>query len=163
MTAQIPDRIIVYGEAMPLCTTPLCAYFDLVGNKPALEPVSSALWRAYIATWEILGERLYLVGIEATFRAGRYAMLDDFFPGFPERVFAHWYSGVLRIPQGALLQYAHAGFASQTERDLLIDVEAGMVIGRTTRVNGIADTEATVSSSADAFSAIRNHPERPMR
>jgi len=163
MTAQIPDRIVIDGETMPLCTMPLGTYFALGGKQLALEPVSTALWRAYVATWEIRDERLYLVGIDATLRGGRFATLEDFFPGFPTRVFAHWYSGVLRVPQGALLRYVHAGFASRTESDLLIDIEDGVTVGRTTRVNGVAQEPASNGYTVAAMTSIRRYPERPER
>ena len=62
-------------------------------------------------------------------------------PEYPERVFAHWYSGVLRIPQGELLEYVHAGYGSIYEKDLLIDVENGVVINTSTRVNSNSTTQ----------------------
>jgi hypothetical protein len=55
--------------------------------------------------------------------------LESLFPGFAQRVFAHWYSGTLRVPQGELLKYRHMGWASTFESDLLIEVEDGIVKG----------------------------------
>ncbi|MFM8509872.1 MAG: hypothetical protein ACKOCU_06045, partial [Betaproteobacteria bacterium] len=63
---------------------------------------------------------------------------------FPHRVFAHWYSGTLRVPQGELLKYRHMGWASTFERDLLIDVEDGVVKGMQVQQNqepGTGDDE----------------------
>ena len=31
------------------------------------------------------------------------ATLETVFPGFPDRVFAHWYSGTIRLPQSRRL------------------------------------------------------------
>jgi hypothetical protein len=42
-------------------------------------------------------------------------------------VFAHWYCGTIRAPQGKLLKYEHGGYASEYERDLLIRVRKGIV------------------------------------
>lgn len=54
---------------------------------------------------------------------GTPASLASVFPEFPERVFAHWYSGTRRIPQGRRLQYVHMGYGSTCERDLLLEIE----------------------------------------
>lgn len=43
---------------------------------------------------------------------------------------ASWVTGELRVPQGELLHYVHGGFASVYERDLLLAVEKGRVVGR---------------------------------
>ena len=58
------------------------------------------------------------------------AALEDFFPGYPERVFAHWFSGELRCPRGELLEYVHAGFASRYAETLVFTVERGVVKGQ---------------------------------
>jgi hypothetical protein len=44
-------------------------------------------------------------------------------------VFAEWFSGELRIPEGDLVEYDHMGYASRYERNLLISVENGVVVG----------------------------------
>lgn len=136
MTAQFNERLRLDGDVVPLCTTPLSDYFALAGEWPKLRMDCTALWRGYLGTWEILGDRLYLVGLEGTLGDGTPLTLEALFPGHGERVFAHWYSGELRIPQGEQLQYVHQGFASRYERDLLIDVERGIVTGRRMRHNG---------------------------
>ena len=55
------------------------------------------------------------------------ANLETVFPGYPDRVFAHWYTGTLRVPQGKVLKYVHMGYQSTFESDMLIDVERGVV------------------------------------
>lgn len=67
------------------------------------------------------------------------ANLGTIFPGFPERVFAHWYSGTLRIPKGKMLEYEHMGYASTYERDLFITLEKGIVKGTRIKQNGVAE------------------------
>jgi hypothetical protein len=57
------------------------------------------------------------------------------FPGFEKRVFAHWYSGTLRIRDGQMLSYKHMGYMSVFERELLIEVERGVVTGTSTKDN----------------------------
>ena len=115
-----------------MCTHPLGDYFALGGVNPGFGqewPLDcTALWRGYIGTWEVLGDRLYLVAIHKLVLNGPGTnLLETVFPGYPDRVFAHWYSGTLRIPQGEILKYVHMGHQSTFERDMLIDVERGVI------------------------------------
>ncbi|HMM54214.1 MAG TPA: hypothetical protein PKC23_04240 [Candidatus Desulfobacillus sp.] len=141
MTAQIAERLRYQGEEMALCANPLDDYFDLGGEKPPFVASSTALWRGYVGSWEIVDGRLYLVGLEGLLEDGSEATLASVFPGFPDRVFAHWYSGILRVPQGRQLLYVHAGYNSRYERDLLLEVERGVVTATRTRHNGTAISE----------------------
>ncbi len=43
-------------------------------------------------------------------------------------IHAIWFSGELRIPQGELVTYVHAGWASGYERDLIVEVQRGTVV-----------------------------------
>jgi hypothetical protein len=63
------------------------------------------------------------------------------FPDFPDRVFGHWYSGTIRIPQGKLLEYVHMGYGSTYERDLFLEIEKGAVTSTRLRQNGINESE----------------------
>ena len=55
--------------------------------------------------------------------------LEKFFPG-QEKVFAEWFSGTITVPQGNLLQYIHAGYASIYEKSLLLELDAGVLINQ---------------------------------
>lgn len=63
--------------------------------------------------------------------------IGNFSPGFPDRVFAHWYSGQVRLPMGQQLEYEHGGYASTYEQDLLIDFDQGVVSQTTLRQNSL--------------------------
>ena len=139
MTIQTPDSILINGELHSLDTLPLETYVDLGGQLPKFRFMSSANWRGYLGTWEIRGNRLYLIKIRASVESedgNRYASLGDLFPGFPKRVFAHWYSGTLQIPQGDEIQTDYDSFESLFERDLLIEIENGVVMKTTIKHNG---------------------------
>ena len=138
MTAQIAERLRYLGEEHALCTNPLNDYFSMGGNDPGFESTCSALWRGYVGTWEIIADRLYLIGLQGTLKDGTEASLATLFPGFPTRVFAHWYSGSLRIPQGRQIEYVHMGYGSRYERDLFLEVERGVVVTTRVRNNGQA-------------------------
>ena len=92
-----------------------------------------------MGSWEITGDRLYLVGLSGTLDDGTEGDIETLFPGYPDRVFAHWFSGTLRAPRGKLLDYVHAGYASKFEQDLLITIEQGCVSKTEVRQNGVSD------------------------
>ena len=129
MTAQFSERLHYDGREMSMCTEPLGDYFALGGVNPGFGyEQCTALWRGYIGSWEVLGGRLYLVAIHNLSSDGTDTnFLETVFPGYPDRVFAHWYTGTLRIPQGHTLKYVHMGYQSTFERDMLIDVERGVI------------------------------------
>jgi len=136
MTAQFIERLRYEGEYVAMYTTPLTDYFAMGGFYPRFQANCTALWRGYVGRWEIIDGRLYLVGLRGTLEDGTDASLASVFPDFPDRVFAHWYSGTIRLPQGERLRYVHSGFASTYERDLLLDLERGVVKRTRVRHNG---------------------------
>lgn len=142
MTAQQSERICIDGKEYSLCSYPLAQYLATLPHPPEFMPPYTSLWRGYIGTWEIKDGRLYLTAISGELESGEVVTLETLFPGFPERVLAHWYSGRLRVPQGRMLKYVHQGFASQYEQDLWIDVEQGVVQKLDTQVNGVAAPDA---------------------
>ncbi len=138
MTAQLAESISIDGETFAMCTEPLEDYFKLVGKQFKFAATCTALWRGYVGQWELLNDRLYLVGLSGTLEDGTDATLASIFPEYPQRVFAHWYSGKVRIPQGKLLNYVHGGYASTYERDQFITFDHGVAVARNSTVNGVA-------------------------
>ena len=143
MTAQFSELLLLEGKQQALCSYPLASYFALGGESVAFRASSTALSRGYIGTWEILDQgqvqRLYLIRLQGSLQDESPVSLETVFPGYPQRVFAHWFSGTLRLPQGQLLHYVHGGFGSCYEQDLLIDVTRGVVTAKRVRVNGFSD------------------------
>ena len=84
-----------------------------------------------------MDDRLYLVGINAAASRDEPVPLERLFPGYGDRVLAHWYSGTLRVPQGWQLKYVHVGYASTCERDLMLEVERGVLRGTWVRRNAL--------------------------
>ena len=87
----------------------------------------------------MIDHRLCLTALEATLESGETASLATLFPDTPPPVFAHWFSGVARLPPGEMLEYVHGGHESAYERDLLLKFEAGLLVSRQIKVNGIAE------------------------
>ena len=137
MTAQSPERIVYMGKRLSMCTEPLEDYFSKGGIRPNLRRSSTALWRRYIGSWEIVDDRLYLTDLDGWLEDGTRVTAGMIFPGFPDKVFAQWYSGQLRIPEGELLKYVHMGYGSTYERDLLLEVRDGVVIETSLRHNEV--------------------------
>jgi hypothetical protein len=155
-TAQEPDLIIYKGDTLLLYACPL----ELYPNKELIKPKSlfgssgrfftTGCWRGYVATWEIIDNKLYLTkiqnagypiamrnvavsyntGIEKDSIGCEFANLKALFPDRYEngKVKADWVNDKLISPQGELLYYIHDGFASIYERELEFTIENGILI-----------------------------------
>jgi len=138
MTAQVSEKLIYGGNKISLFTNPLSLYMKYSGIR-FVSP-HTANWRGYVGTWEILEhegvERLYLVALSAHKSYEEVIGLSDVFPGH-DKVFAHWFTGQLRCPQGAQLEYRHMGYGSVYEYDLLMDFKQGVLIEKHARHNQV--------------------------
>lgn len=132
-TAQIPDALLYEGEKVWLFSEPLESLWGPGNPRPRFVPPHTANWRGYEAAWEIAEGRLYLTDFRGQVATPggplSQVTLTDLFPGSTGRVEAMWFTGTLRIPQGRQLQYIHMGYESLYERELLIRVERGKVVG----------------------------------
>lgn len=135
MTAQRPERLVLNGEDQLLCSLPLEPYFEAAGDRPTLVITSTALWRGYTGHWAIVEGKLYLTALEGLLEDGSKLTLADVFPDAPASVFASWFTSELRVPQGNLVEPTRGGFGGVYERDLLMQVRDGVVVGETMRVN----------------------------
>ena len=145
MTAQIPETLHHKGLELTLCDEPLGPFVS--NNRLSLKFVarSTALWRGYVGTWAIEEGRLYLIKLSGSVEVNddiQEVGLEALFPKYTDGVFAHWFSGELRCPQGGLLEYVHGGYGSVYEQDLFIDVLKGVVTGERTVRNGTAEPQA---------------------
>jgi hypothetical protein len=127
MTAQVCEKLIFNGEIIPMTF-----YLPLpeqnhrvmklndqdinIGNDNPLT-FSTSCWRLYIGTWEIKDGQLYLVDI-----FGVYKMLGK------APIPAHWFSGVIRIPQGKFLDHIHMDFGSVHQQEIHVKIKKGKVI-----------------------------------
>lgn len=111
-----------------MAAEPFGQYLELLGDI-TLEAPHTACWRGYVGRWEIRDGRLLLLGITA-FLSGRTEVnLDYFFPGKHE-IFAGWFTGEIRVPQGELLDYVHGGYHSLYESDIFLGFEKGILTRR---------------------------------
>ena len=161
MTAQIAEKLCYEGREVSMCSEPLADYFALAGIDPGFQFTCTALWRGYVGTWEIRDGRLYLTGLSGTLKDGSDANVATFFPDYPGRVFAHWYSGKLRIPEGKMLEYVHMGYGSTYEEDLTVTVDRGVVTRTSVRHNGTApDPDAPAGYGIGAMTVFSRNVRR---
>lgn len=152
MTAQFSERLLFGEKEIPMFSNPLSRY--LIENKIQFESPSTANWRGYIGTWEIIeaegAERLYLVKLHAHKTYEEIVGIPEIFPRF-DKVFAHWFTGQLRCPQGAQLEYVHMGYGSTYEYDLLLNFERGVLVNKYARHNHVPKNEQIDPSSVPSF------------
>ncbi|MEI6070827.1 MAG: hypothetical protein WCS31_03465 [Verrucomicrobiae bacterium] len=129
MTAQIHEYLRLDGKSCRMACEP-----DLPESAPGLtsheqmKSISSRCWRGYVGYWEVANNRFYLRKVVGSIQ-GR----------FRPSIFAEWYSGIIRIPQGEMLEYIHSEYASIYEADLFLEIEKGIVTRRWIQKNEIAD------------------------
>lgn len=131
-TAQIPDFLIIGKDTFSLCNNPLEAYLEQKGSqtigKYELKWTNTALWRGYIATWELKNDSLFLGHMQDDWGkdSNEINITDEF---GSDRVFAHWVTDTLRCLQGEIIQYVHDGYASIYEGDKFYAFEQGKLKG----------------------------------
>jgi hypothetical protein len=136
-TVQAPDVIIIDGKNESLDTNPLAPYLSAHPKViPKSDDPSSENLRGYVATWEILNEKLFLRKIDVAFRNPGAPPNEDsriirnvIHQVFPDSkdIVAAWYSGALVIPRGKLVKYVHMGYGSTYERYTIVTVNEGLV------------------------------------
>jgi len=139
MTAQVSEALIYEGQSLLMQAEPLAPFLEALPESLEFRDSSTACWRRYIGQWEIIDARLYLVGIQARWEDGTPVRLEQLFPGYAQRVFAHWFTGTIRCSQGERLKYVHMGFASVFERDLLLDFTDGVLFKTHVRHNKVPE------------------------
>jgi len=135
-TSQSPDKIIYKGQEYSLNTNPLESFFE---NNPNLRPksdiMSTALWRGYIATFEIQDNQLFVKDIvvmdEDTITGSHKttwrSVFNQVFPN-QNQIKVDWLTGLLVIPNGKLVNYVHMGYASTYENYILLEIDKGNLI-----------------------------------
>ena len=134
----MPEKLIFDGERHVLCATPLRMYFESTVHEIPFTAPHSACWRGYQGTWEVKGERLYIISLDGYLKDGTKANLETVFPDSNGQVFAVWFTGTLRAPTGRVLDHRDGLCGSLYERDLILTFEEGILTSRRILVNGKA-------------------------
>lgn len=156
VTAQYPDKIIYKGKEHSLHSNPMEVYFAKhPEKKPRSGIISSALWRGYVATFEIADGSLLLKDVEIKvtnpdrehdfiFRS----VIEQVVPA-GERLKIDWFNGLLVLPEGKIVNYVHMGYGSTYERYTLLAVEKGVF--KSERDFGYKEYEAFKQRQFEAF------------
>ena len=102
MTIQARDRLSHNGKKTTIASEPLKPYLKTRSDVSFIFK-STALVRGYIGSWKIKNKKLYLVSFLGFIKNNVQVDLKYLFQNKTE-VFAYWFSGDIRIPEGDLLQ-----------------------------------------------------------
>ncbi|MGQ4660967.1 hypothetical protein [Lysobacter sp. F6437] len=168
-TAQMPDKLLLDGEEVPLHTNPLQSYLYAHRDEvPKFRPMTTANWRGYVATFAIRDGYLIVDKVEVRMQEDgakrgmdaerKEYRLEPPMEDIVTQVFngrddvpATWYTGALVIPRGEVIDYVHMGYGSTSERYTLLRVREGRVIERLDM--GADDFTAYRRKRFDAFKA----------
>lgn len=133
-TAQYPDKIVYNGIKYDLFSNPLESYFDKSPDKrPTGGIMSTALWRGYVATFEIKDNQLFLKDIEIqisdttkieSMGLSWKSVFNEVFPN-QNYVKIDWLTELLVIPHGKLVNSIHMGYGSTYKRYILLEIDKG--------------------------------------
>jgi hypothetical protein len=128
-TAQVANVIVVDGVTHALWTEPLYGSgLTLVTDRMAHWGHSTACWAGFRSVWAIRDGRLWFVGTRECGGAAELAA-DQVLKGVDtHEVVADGYTGRLILPQGPLVRYVHAGWASLYAAERRISVVEGRVV-----------------------------------
>ena len=133
MTTQAGDILSYNGKKTTIATEPLKPYLEKRSDVSFIFK-STALVRGYIGNWKIENKKLYLVSVVGFIESNEKVGLEYLFPNKTE-VFADWFSGDIRIPEGDLIQKINLGYASVFARDRLLNFNKGLLISETVKEN----------------------------
>ena len=126
MTIQAGDILSYNGVKTTIATEPLKPYLETRSDISFIFK-STGLVRGYISSWEIKNKKLYLVSLLGFIENNEKVDHNYLFPNKKE-VFADWFSGEIRIPEGDLLKKVKTGYSSVYARDRFLDFNKGIWI-----------------------------------
>ena len=97
MTQQIPDILIYKGREIGIDETPLEKYYQAFPEqKPDTPSPMTALWRGYVATFEVVNNELTVRSIDRDlFSSGKKSNIVE--QVFPDSRKFSWFSGLIRV------------------------------------------------------------------
>ncbi|NME70738.1 hypothetical protein [Flammeovirga aprica] len=125
-TPQFPDYLIYQEDTFAIHCNPLESYFE-GKERPEFEFLSTACWRGYIAFWEIIDDKLYLIKLENELGD----QLDlSFFPdwSYNDIIHADWVSYSILAPYGKKLNYDYNSYSTVCEYEKEFFFKEGVVL-----------------------------------
>jgi hypothetical protein len=122
MSSLVPERIIYENNEYFLYSSPFEPYCS--AKKLYFTPETSADM-GYYCTWELVGDKLYLEKLNGFNEANKPVTEKEYFEKIP--VFANWYTGLLRIQVGEILENMLFGYMVSFTEERRIEIESGIV------------------------------------
>jgi len=140
-TGQTSELIIYKGDTLTMLCEPLETYLQKNEPREKFYPFlkdgcSTALWRGYVGLWEIKGNRLFLIDVFACGDKTK-SIRSKIFKEQNSKILADWFEGKLFIERGKMIKYTHMGYDRYYEKEILIDVEKGMIGNTVEYDNGV--------------------------
>lgn len=99
-TPQVPDTLIYEGKEYPIQVELLASYFvQFPERNPKSDKVYSALWRGYVATFEISDGSVFLKDVTIDYFDSPASAISKVVPD-GKRLKIDWYSGLLLSSYG---------------------------------------------------------------
>lgn len=134
-TIQISDLLIYKGDTLAMIySNPLESYFDkkdarTIGNTNfEKENHCTALWRRYVATWQIENDSLFLVNLETDYCSKNSIKIDLTKEFGNNKIFADWVSFEILTPFGKHIKNIHQNYESIYEYERGFKFEKGNLI-----------------------------------
>ena len=129
MTTQAGDILLYNGEKTTIASEPLKPYLETREDVSFILK-STAIVRGYIGNWEIKNHKLFLVSLLGFTKNKKQVDLSYLFPNKNE-VFADWFTGDIRIPQGKMLKKVNLGYESIFEKNRILRFKEGVFVNET--------------------------------
>jgi hypothetical protein len=130
MTAQASDSLTYNNKRSGMDKEPLRDYLIELDLPHRFISPTTFCNRGYFADWAVDNNKLFLVGFKGWILNYLIVGMDYIFPG-EDVVFAHWYTGVIRIRLGEMVAYIHGGYDSTFEGYRSLTFEKGILISVT--------------------------------
>jgi hypothetical protein len=145
------DTLLHNNKTFEMVDQPLEMYFELIGTRPAFEPISTQ-GRGYMARWLIEDGWLFLASMEARWSDEEELQLNHLFPFAGSKVFAAWYTGPIRAYRRDLPLPDLSAPAKLRYPDVTLSIESGRIarIG-----NSITDVDSDAQSARGRQDAER--------
>jgi hypothetical protein len=144
MTAQACEQIVYLRKQYSMHSLPIEPYFAPQPDRPKFIRLSTDCWRGYFGKWEIKGDKLFLIEFNGFAKDFKEINLNTLFPN-QDKVFASWYTGVIEIVSGKLIEYIHVGFESVYESSIFLEFKEGFLIKKV-----VVNNEKSRNSKSDS-------------
>ncbi|MBD0404254.1 hypothetical protein [Flammeovirga sp. EKP202] len=126
-TPQFPDYLIYQEDTFAIHCHPLESYFE-GKERPEFEFLSTACWRGYIAFWEIIDDKLYLIKLEN--EIGGELDLSSVFTdwSYNDIILADWVNFSILAPYGKQLFYDYSSYSTVCEYEKEFFFKEGVLL-----------------------------------